>query len=95
MTDETEDTDQYDTLLRAMESGLLISINNATDHALPTGELKVEYSRDDETHVTLGNASERYRIHRNRRNGLIYSEVTEDGLSYEDEVITIEVLGIA
>jgi hypothetical protein len=40
-------TDQYDHILRAMENGLLISINNDAKGSTPTGELKVVYSKDD------------------------------------------------
>ncbi len=89
------ETDQYDTLLRAMEEGLLVSINNESNGSLPSDELRVEYSRDDETNVQLtGPGESHWKIHRDRRGELVYSEMTENGLSYEDEVVTIEVIGL-
>lgn len=92
---ETEETDQYDSLLRAMEEGLIISINDGTSSAMPTGELTVVYSKDDETHVCLNDGEKGYRIHRKDNGAIVYSEETEDGLSFVDGVITLEVLGIA
>lgn len=93
--DETTSTDQYDTLLRAMEEGLLISINNDAKGSLPSDELRVEFSRDDETHVSLSGAfGSHWRIHRDHPGDLVYSEVTDDGLSYQDEVITLEIIGL-
>jgi hypothetical protein len=71
-------TDQYDHILRAMENGLLISINNDAKGSTPTGELKVVYSKDDKTHVQLKNGDEHYQIHRNVFGDLVYSELTED-----------------
>lgn len=90
-------SDQYDTLLRAMEEGLLIGINNtAKAHALPLGESRVRWSYDDHTEVAIsGPDGDEYQIHRDRRGDLIYSEVTEDGLSYQDEVLSLEVFGLA
>lgn len=89
------ETDQYDTLLRSMEEGLLISINNASYGSSPSFELRVEYSSDDKTNVGLAGPGEsHYLIHRDRRGELVYEEETECGLDYQDEVITIEVLGI-
>lgn len=88
-------TDQYDTLLRSMNEGLLVSVNNSAYSATPSFELRVEHSRDDETHVSLsGPGDSWYRIYRDRRGDLIYSEVTEDGLSYEDDVVTLEIIGL-
>lgn len=89
------ETDQYDTLLRAMEPGLLLSINNDAAGSIPSDELRVEYSRDDETKVSLeGPFGSHWMIHRDRSGKLRYSEVTEDGLSYEDEIVTFEVIGL-
>lgn len=92
---ESKETDQYDSLLRSMESGLLITINDGAPLAKPTGELEVEYSKDGETQVSLSGSNGCYRIHRNDNGAIVYSEETEDGLSFRDGVITIEVLGIA
>lgn len=92
---KTTSTDQYDTLLRAMEEGLLISINNDAKGSIPSDELRVEHSRDDETHVSLTGAFDSYwQIHRDRSGDLVYSEMTDDGLSYEDDVITLEIIGL-
>jgi len=93
MSVETVETDQYDTLFREMREGLLLSINNAVHSATPSFELRVEHSRDNETHVTLSGPGADYRIHRDRCGDLVYSEVTDSALSYEDKVVTFEVLG--
>lgn len=87
--------DQYDALLRGLEEGLLLSINNSYSAGLPSDELRVEDSRDDKTWVDLsGPNNTHYRIHRDGRGELVYEKLTDGGLSHEDEVITIEVLGI-
>lgn len=93
----SNETDQYDTLLRAMEEGLLIGVNNsATPNAVPLGECRVLWSYDDRTEVAISSQGDaEYKIHRDRRGDLIYSEITEDGLSYGDEVVTLEVFGLA
>ena len=89
------DIDQYDTLLRAMDEGLLVTVNNTDYAGTPSFELRVVDSRDDETRVTLTSpGGRRYRIHRDRHGELIYSEFTDDGLSYEGDVVTFEVVGL-
>lgn len=91
----TEELDQYDTLLRSMEEGLLVSINNEAQSELPTGELRVEHSSDDRTEVRLKRGFEDWmKVHRDARGDLVLSDVTEDGLSYEADVITIEIIGL-
>lgn len=91
-----DNTDQYDTLLRSLEQGVLLSLNNSARNVLPTDELCVEYSNDTDTDVRLSGPSDRhYKIHRHRNGNLIYSEITADGYSYEDEVTTIEILGLS
>lgn len=93
--EEMSDTDQYDTLLRTMSEGLLVSINNGASDSIPSDELRVEHSRDDETNVVLTGAfGSRWKITRDRSGDLVYYEVTEDGLSYQDDVITFEVIGL-
>lgn len=98
MTDqETEDTDQYDSLLRAMESGLLVSVNNEVDFEPGTQELEVERSDEDDTYVVCKAGFEEWKvIHRNRNNELVVSDMDDEiGLRYDVDVISIEVLGIA
>jgi len=91
---QEKNTDQYDTILRAMEEGVLLSINNQTKGSTPSDELRVEQSQDDETDLDLtGPFGSEWKIYRDRRGELIYSKVTEDGLSYEDEIITLEIIG--
>lgn len=85
---------QYDTLLRSMEAGLLVTINGAAHSATPSFELQVDDSCDDETYVRLSGYGREYQIHRDRRGELVYSEVTEDGPDYEDQVETFEIVGI-
>lgn len=96
--DEATETDQYDTILRAMEPGLLFAINNSISNSLddlPSGELRVIHSRDDKTDVTArGHGDTHYRVYRDRRGELVYGEVDEDGVSRESEVISLEILGI-
>jgi|AntDeeMinimDraft_5_1070356.scaffolds.fasta_scaffold02869_8 hypothetical protein len=94
-SETANETDQYDTLLRSMEPGLLISVNNATDHALPSGELTVKSSRDDETNVFLtGFQDSHWRIHREMSGDLVYDEIGDCGESYVDDILTIEILGM-
>lgn len=97
MTDETEDTDQYDTLLRAMEGGLLISVNDSTEHEPGTWELEVQDSKDGETYVECKAGPEEWKvIHRDGRGKLVVGEPDEwAGLRHDVDVETIEVLGIA
>lgn len=86
--------DEYDAILRALPEGVLLSINNSTSSSLPTDELRVDHSKPTETHVNLSAGEEYYRIYRDRRGDIVYGKVTGDGLSYEDEVITFEIIGI-
>lgn len=88
-------SNQYDALLRVMDSGLLIGINNsAGPDAVALDECRVEWSSDDRAEVAvLTRDTTEYQIHRDRRDKLIYSEVSEAGLSYVDDVVTLEVLG--
>jgi len=83
--------DQYDALLRAMEPGLLITLNN--EWGVPSDELKVQYSLNNETEVGLVGKGQDWMI--TRDNGeLVYGRCSEFGLSEQHEVITIEVVGI-
>jgi len=87
--------DQYDTLLRSMEEGLIISVNEATPKMPASGELTVEYSNDKETSVyAKGFNNSDWKIRR-EGDSIVYYEMTEDGLSFEDEVVSIEILGVS
>jgi hypothetical protein len=92
--DERE-RDQYDTLLRAMEAGLRISLNGQAPNQPETAELRVLRSPNDKTVVEAeGTVSgDQYRIHRDTRGELVYSRVDDDGLSYEGDVTTIDIIG--
>lgn len=91
--EEQQETNQYDTILRTVEKGLLLTINNSVKQLSGTDQMVVEYSYDDKTEVSLRSQDgARYKIHRD--GVLIYSEVTKHGLSYEGDVISIEVVGI-
>lgn len=92
-----EPVDQYDPLLRALEEGTLLSINNEARSALPTDELKVTSSRPFKTSVRLiqsGFDETYYKIYRADNGELVYGEVTNDGVTREDSVVTLEILGI-
>lgn len=89
-------TDQYDTLLRAADKGLRLTVNNKARSQRGTGELQVLRSRDDETSVELKKTVDdgvQYRIHRDFRGDLVYSQLTDDGLSLQGYVTTIEIVG--
>ena len=90
-TDEDNQSDQYDTLLRAMEPRLLITING--ESGIPSDELKVEYSYSDRTEVGLVGKGQDWMITRDG-SGLVYGRCDEFGLSEQHEVVTIEVIGI-
>lgn len=94
-THTDDNTDQYDTLLRAMEAGLRISLNGQAPNQPETAELRVLRSSNDETAVDVEESvsGDQYRIHRDPRGELVYSRVGEDGLSYEADVTTIEIIG--
>jgi len=89
-------SDQYDSILRALEPGTLITINNQPNVGeLPTDELVVTHSKSDRTNVLLKESSEVwYRIRRDTQGDLSYVRVKEDGTDYQGKVITIEVVGI-
>ena len=88
---EQQEPDQYDTLLRAMEPGLLITINDGS--GIPSDELRVEYSSSGKTEVGLVGRGQDWMI--TRDNGeLVYGRCDEFGLSEQYDVVTIEVIGI-
>lgn len=94
---DDENADQYDAILRALEEGTLLSINNESRSSLPTDELKVVSSRPFETSVRLirsGYDETYYKIYRTDNGELVYGEVTNGGVTREDNVITLEILGI-
>ena len=84
-------TDQYDALLRAMQEGLLITLNN--ESGIPSGELKVKYSLSNQTEVGLVGKGQDWMITRDN-DELVYGRCDGFGLSEQHEVVTIEVLGI-
>lgn len=96
MNDDEPTTDLYDPVLRAMESGLLITVNcSSPSRAMEFGEMEVVTSRDDKTQVDLDAGHEEfYRIHRDRRDELVIAESTKDGLRRGHTVETVEVVGI-
>jgi hypothetical protein len=90
-------SDQYDAILRSLDAGALITLNNQPNVGeTPSGELEVMSSRNDKTEVyTTGGSGEFYTIRRAQNGDLVYSRATEDGGDYQGEVITIEIVGIA
>lgn len=87
--------DQYDTLLRSLEEGVILSINNSLSAGGASYELTVESSKSEKTFVWLNGPDDSYyQIYRDDRGELVYAEVAEDGLEYQDEVITLEILGL-
>lgn len=93
-TDTSTVADQYDALLQAAESGLILTVNDNQPGLPSSEELTVEYSNDERTEVHLtGSTGSEYRIHRDVNGELVYSQMTETGLSVEDTVITLEILG--
>ena len=93
---ETEHPSHYDELLQAMQEGLLLTVNDNQPGITSTGELRVIHSDDDSTDVHLeGYDGSEYRIHRDRRDELILTYMKGGGESFESEVITLEVLGVA
>jgi len=90
------ETDQYDTLLRSMEEGLIISVNESTEHAVSHGELEVLYSYDGKTWVAVKNSQREYAIVRRDDDEIRIHPMEKDGLTWSgsNEVLTIEVLGL-
>lgn len=84
----------YDTLLQALEEGVILTINQSDSYSTPSGELQVESSKNTNTDVLLTDALENYyTIYRDYEGTLVYAQVTEDGVSYEDDVMTFEIVG--
>lgn len=97
MTDHDE-SDHYEQLCKAMQPGLLLTVNESDQTATPYDEMEVDHVDEDSGTVTLkGWNSGRYRIrHDSPRHDTIIEEITEDGYGgRENAVTTIEVVGIA
>lgn len=93
MTDETL-TDQYDSVLRALEPGLLITINGSTGDGLPTDELRVEYSNDESTLVRCERHDGTWFIIKRVGESIVVRKETQDGSEFYTELITFEVIGV-
>lgn len=93
-TEQESQTDQYGELLQATEEGLILTINNSTAQPAGTGELTVQYSHPDKTKVGLtGSDGTDFEIYR-EQGKLVYGEITDGGVSYEGDVITLEIIGV-
>jgi hypothetical protein len=88
-----ENTDQYDTLLRALEEKTVITVNDSTPNSTTLGEFTVEFSNNTTTKVSLYDGRDYYEIRRKGGN-IIIGLATEEGLKRKKTVETIEVLGI-
>lgn len=88
-----ENTDQYDAILRALEEDTIITVNDNTPNSAGLGEFTVEFSKDNNTRVSLFDGR---RYHEIKRIGddIVIGETTEQGLKRTETVETIEVLGI-
>lgn len=92
----TDGIDQYDTVLREMEPGLLVTVNESTPGGSRFPEMEVVYSEDDRTLVDLAAAVNRekaYQIKR-RSDGLVIGRARESGLYETCSIETIEIVGI-
>lgn len=95
MDNNTKSTDQYDTILRSLEKGVILTINDSSVSSTPTDELKVTSSSNNETDVSLeGMNDTHWSITRNHNGKLVFGENTHDGFDEVDEVITFEIVGI-
>jgi len=89
------DPRQYDLILRNLERGTIISLNDNAPGSMPSGELTVEYSLQSKTKVGLTDtAGNDWEILTTEHDGLVYGKVEQDGVTIEDSVITIEILGV-
>lgn len=88
-----ENIDQYDAILRALEEGTIITVNDNTPNSAGLGEFTVEFSKDNNTRVSLFDGR---RYHEIKRIGddIVIGETTEQELKRTKTVETIEVLGI-
>ena len=92
-TQQADEPDQYAKLCRAMEEGLLITVNNdESAQGAPSDELRVESGGYK---VLLRDAGGDLYLLRQTDNGdTVLSELTTDGIGRETYVETIEILGI-
>lgn len=88
-------TDQYDTLFRVMEEGLIVQVNSVVD-TTGTSELIIEESSNTTTDVLLRDqqSNQLYNIYRDDTNKLLIARVTEDGLESKNQVLSFSVVGI-
>jgi len=96
-TTET-DPEHYEELCRAMQPGLLLTVNESDPTATPYGEMEVIRVDEDSGKVSLKADPETfYRIRHDGPDGkTIIEEVDDDGYGgRENTVTTIEVIGIA
>ena len=94
-TQQTDEPDQYAKLCRAMEEGLIITINGS-HHARGRGSDVLHVtSGGDEVTLTDAYHTRQYSLRQNDEGDTVLVEFTDDG--YEDGrtyVETIEILGI-
>ncbi len=91
--EQRDDTDSFDKLLRAMEPGLIVTINENEPQSRGWPNMVVDYSWDDKTKVGLTGHGDEYRIVR-RDGDIVIGDSTPVGVRNTESVTTIEVLGI-
>lgn len=97
-TTETEaDDDHYEQLCRAMQPGLLLTVNESDPTATPYGEMEVVDVDRDSAVVRLKSGDDSYRIHHDGPDGETRIEkVDDEGYGRRSRTVTtIEVIGIA
>jgi hypothetical protein len=97
-TTETEaDDDHYEELCRAMQPGLLLTVNESDPTATPYGEMEVVDVDRDSALVRLKSGDDSYRIHHDGPDGETrIEEVDDEGYGRRSKTVTtIEVVGIA
>lgn len=86
-------SDAYDSILRSLESGVSLTVNDNTPNSVTWGIMNVRFSYDGKTKVGLTDGLQEFEIQR-RNDDIVIGKVTENGLKRTRSVETIEVLGI-
>ena len=92
-TTDTQTTDAYDNILRSLEQGVIVTINENTPNAKGMGEFTVEYSDNTATNVGLKKGRQNYQIKRKDGN-IVIGKQSETNLKRTETVVTIEILGV-
>jgi len=87
------ENDVYRAVFAALDDSAIITVNESAK-AISVGELRVECVREDPLEVDLKGYNGRYYTVDFGREEPTLFRVTEDGLSYEDPVKSVELIGM-